>query len=114
VVGVSRPLPKRFIPTRQRALEAPEEGDIAWRGDVQLPRLDSVQELLQGGSGLRENCSGWWATSGHEPIMSPSGWRKWERSEPAGHADPRTTRRYDRACHNLDRHPTYALAGLVT
>jgi site-specific recombinase XerD len=24
----------------------------------------------------------------------------------AGHADPRTTRRYDRARHNLDRHPT--------
>ena len=32
----------------------------------------------------------------------------------AGHADPRTTRRYDRARHNLDKHPTYALAGLVT
>jgi integrase len=31
----------------------------------------------------------------------------------AGHADPRTTRRYDRARNNLDRHPTYALAGLV-
>ncbi len=29
----------------------------------------------------------------------------------AGHADPRTTRRYDRARYNLDRHPTYALAG---
>jgi len=32
----------------------------------------------------------------------------------AGHADPRTTRRYDRSRHNLDRHPTYALAGLIT
>ena len=32
----------------------------------------------------------------------------------AGHADPRTTRRYDRARHNLDRHPTYALAALVS
>jgi site-specific recombinase XerD len=31
----------------------------------------------------------------------------------AGHADPRTTRRYDRARHNLDKHPTYALAGLI-
>lgn len=31
----------------------------------------------------------------------------------AGHADPRTTRRYDRARHHLDRHPTYALAGLL-
>lgn len=27
-----------------------------------------------------------------------------------GHADPRTTRRYDRARHNLDRHPTYTFA----
>jgi site-specific recombinase XerD len=33
--------------------------------------------------------------------------------DPAGHADPRTTRRYDRARHNLDKHPTYALAGLI-
>ena len=29
----------------------------------------------------------------------------------AGHADPRTTRRYDHGRHNLDRHPTYVLAG---
>jgi integrase/recombinase XerD len=28
----------------------------------------------------------------------------------AGHADPRTTRRYDRARHNLDRAATYAVA----
>ena len=27
-----------------------------------------------------------------------------------GHADPRTTRRYDRSRHNLDRHPTYTMA----
>ena len=27
-----------------------------------------------------------------------------------GHADPRTTRRYDRDRHNLDRDPAYALA----
>jgi integrase/recombinase XerD len=27
-----------------------------------------------------------------------------------GHADPRTTRRYDRFRHNLDRHPTYKMA----
>jgi len=32
----------------------------------------------------------------------------------AGHADPRTTRRYDRARHNLDRHPTYALASFLS
>jgi integrase/recombinase XerD len=27
-----------------------------------------------------------------------------------GHADPRTTRRYDRSRHNLDRSPNYLLA----
>jgi site-specific recombinase XerD len=32
----------------------------------------------------------------------------------AGHADPRTTRRYDRARYNLDRHPTYALSALIS
>lgn len=30
----------------------------------------------------------------------------------AGHADPRTTRRYDRARHALEHHPTYALGRL--
>lgn len=32
----------------------------------------------------------------------------------AGHADPRTTRRYDRARKSLDRHATYALAGYLS
>jgi hypothetical protein len=31
----------------------------------------------------------------------------------ADHSDPRTTRRYDRARRNLDRHPTYLPAGMV-
>ncbi len=31
----------------------------------------------------------------------------------AGHADPRTTRRYDRARHSLDRHATYAVASSI-
>ncbi|MGH3352304.1 MAG: tyrosine-type recombinase/integrase [Nocardioides sp.] len=31
----------------------------------------------------------------------------------AGHADPRTTRRYDRGRHNLDRHPAYALSAFL-
>jgi site-specific recombinase XerD len=30
-----------------------------------------------------------------------------------GHRDSRTTRRYDRARHNLDRSPVYALAALI-
>jgi integrase/recombinase XerD len=31
-----------------------------------------------------------------------------------GHADPRTTRRYDRNRHTLDRNPTYLLARSLT
>jgi site-specific recombinase XerD len=31
----------------------------------------------------------------------------------AGHADPRTTRRYDRGRHSLDRHVTYLVAGAL-
>ena len=31
----------------------------------------------------------------------------------AGHADPRTTRRYDLARHNLDRHATYAVTAFL-
>ena len=33
--------------------------------------------------------------------------------EVMGHADPRTTRRYDRSRHSLDRHATYAVAAYV-
>ncbi len=29
-----------------------------------------------------------------------------------GHADPRTTRRYDRSRGNLDRSPVYTISGL--
>jgi integrase/recombinase XerD len=32
----------------------------------------------------------------------------------AGHADPRTTRRYDRSRHSLDRHATYAVAAWLS
>ena len=32
----------------------------------------------------------------------------------AGHADPRTTRRYDRARKSLDRHATYTLASYLS
>lgn len=32
----------------------------------------------------------------------------------AGHADPRTTRRYDRGRHNLDRSPSYALGAFLS
>jgi site-specific recombinase XerD len=32
----------------------------------------------------------------------------------AGHADPRTTRRYDRARHRLEHAPTYRLAERLT
>jgi integrase/recombinase XerD len=32
----------------------------------------------------------------------------------AGHADPRTTRRYDRGRHSLDRHAAYAVAGWIS
>ena len=33
--------------------------------------------------------------------------------EAASHADPRTTMRYDRARHSLDRHATYVVAAFV-
>jgi integrase/recombinase XerD len=36
-----------------------------------------------------------------------------EVQDAAGHKDPRTTQSYNRARHNLDKHPTYVLAGLV-
>jgi integrase/recombinase XerD len=31
-----------------------------------------------------------------------------------GHASPRTTRRYDRSCGNLDRSPGYLFAGYIS
>lgn len=36
-----------------------------------------------------------------------------EVQDAVGHADPRTTRRYDRVRGSLDRHPGYALASYL-
>lgn len=46
--------------------------------------------------------------------MSTPGTDSADVRDAAGHADPRTTRRYDRARHNLDKHPTYALPSLIS
>jgi integrase/recombinase XerD len=50
----------------------------------------------------------------HTFIISPglaAGVPLQDVQDAAGHTDPRTTRRYDHGRHNLDRHPTYVLAG---
>ena len=54
--------------------------------------------------------------SASSPSVSPpsSFWVSADTSlrdvqDSAGHADPRTTRRYDRGRHSLDRHASYAL-----
>jgi len=44
-------------------------------------------------------------------LMSSMGRRP--RARESGHNDPGTTRRTTGARHNLDKHPTYALAGLI-
>jgi hypothetical protein len=47
-------------------------------------------------------------------VRSPSVWTPASRCTTcpdfARHADPKTTRRYDRARHALNRHATYAIA----
>jgi len=67
VVGSLGPLSEGLLPPHERALEATQESDFAWGGGVHLPRLDGVQELLEGRRGLGDGRSGW--TSGHGSIM---------------------------------------------
>ncbi len=51
----------------------------------------------------------------HTAVTPRPGRRRPARRRPdmAGHSDPRTTRRYDRARGRLDRDPTYTLAALL-
>lgn len=52
----------------------------------------------------RTRC-GW--RSSPVPARPASRWRT--SKTPPGHADPRTTRCYDRGRHSLDRHASYAV-----
>ena len=47
------------------------------------------------------------------PLAREAGVPLEDVQDAAGHADPRTTRRYDRGRHNLDRHPAYALGAYL-
>ena len=49
----------------------------------------------------------------HRSCPGVFSWSCKHLSEPASHADPRTTMRYDRARASLDRHATYIVAAYI-
>jgi len=49
----------------------------------------------------------------HPDVGSDAGGSLRDLQDAMGHADPRTTRRYDRARYSLDRAPGYALAAYL-
>ena len=63
-------------------MQAPEECDVAWGGDVQVPRLDGIQELPEGGGCLGESRFRRGGASGHAPIMRPRKREPRERAAP--------------------------------
>jgi len=57
-----------LIPPCEGPLETPEEGDISWARDVQLPRLDGVHESPEGFGGFLDGCTrGRTASACHDP-----------------------------------------------
>jgi integrase/recombinase XerD len=86
-----------FVTTTGRRLDQPE----AWRMIRRLARRAS----LDGAADIRPHSLRVAFITGAREAGVPLE----DVQDAAGHADPRTTRRYDRGRHSLDRHASYAV-----
>jgi site-specific recombinase XerD len=86
-----------FVTTTGRRLDQPE----AWRMIRRLAR----HAALDGAGEIRPHSLRVAFITGAREAGVPLE----DVQDAAGHADPRTTRRYDRGRHSLDRHASYAL-----
>jgi integrase/recombinase XerD len=86
-----------FITTTGRRLDQPE----AWRMIRRIARRAS----LDGAADIRPHSLRVAFITGAREAGVPLE----DVQDAAGHADPRTTRRYDRGRHSLDRHASYAV-----
>lgn len=86
-----------FITKSGRRMDQPE----AWRMVRRLAR----RAVLDGASEIRpHSLRVFFITGAREAGVALE-----DVQDAAGHADPRTTRRYDRGRHSLDRHASYAV-----
>ena len=86
-----------FVTTTGRRLDQPE----AWRMIRRLAR----RAALDGAGEIRPHSLRVAFITGAREAGVPLE----DVQDAAGHADPRTTRRYDRGRHSLDRHASYAV-----
>jgi integrase/recombinase XerD len=86
-----------FVTTTGRRMDQPE----AWRMVRRIARRAS----LDGAGEIRPHSLRVAFITGAREAGVPLE----DVQDAAGHADPRTTRRYDRGRHSLDRHASYAL-----
>lgn len=91
-----------FVTTTGRRMDQPE----AWRMVRRIARRAS----LDGAGEIRTHSLRVAFITGAREAGVPLE----DVQDAAGHADPRTTRRYDRGRHSLDRHASYAVTAWLT
>ena len=74
---------------------------------------DDVVKRIAREAGITKKISAHSLRHGFVTLSLDAGVSLRDVQDSARHADPRTTRRYDRARHSLDRHATYALGAYI-
>jgi site-specific recombinase XerD len=109
-------LPALAVQALEPLVEGREEGALLVRASgLPLDRYDCgrIVARIAKRAGVEKHLSPHSLRHGFVTLSLEAGEPLHAVQEAAGHADPRTTLRYDRARQNLDRSPTYALERFV-
>jgi len=109
-------LPELAVQALEAAIGERAEGALLLReSGLPLDRFDCARLVTRAAkrAGVEKRLSPHSMRHGFVTLSLEAGQPLHAVADAAGHSDPRTTRRYDRARQNLDRSPTYALAAYL-
>ena len=109
-------LPELAVQALEQAIGERTEGPLLLRASgLPLDRYDCSRLVARVAkrAGVEKRLSPHSMRHGFVTLSLEAGQPLHAVADAAGHSDPRTTRRYDRARQNLDRSPTYALAAYL-
>jgi integrase/recombinase XerD len=113
----TRALAPRTVAALEAHMDSRTDGPLLLSNDGErLDRFDAMRVIrrLTRAAGIDKNVSPHSLRHTAATLALDAGVPLRDVQDFMGHADPRTTRRYDRARHSLDRDATYALAAYIS